>query len=386
MKKLAVIDTHFHIWDLEQVKLAWLDNRPDINRTISFEEFLDFYKDRNLLGALYIESDSEDKQAELAYIGNLLRQKSRILGLVLGGTPGLIGELCTRDTCPRLRGFREVLHTPSGRSRLISGDFKKELTCLGGSSLVIELCMRGEDIAEALSLCKEYPGLNFVLDHLGNPPYEDQAALEQWEENITRLGMQANVYCKLSSMDSFSPSTPDFVLESLVKTCVTSFGAQRLVFGSNFPVSGLDPATWLGKLENLLGDLGLRPDELEQIFYRNALRLYDLILPRRRFGQVIKLKQEKLEEYKKLHSNVWPGVTSALKRSNFHNYSIFYKAGFLFGYFEYAGEDFEADSAKIANDPVTKLWWQLTDECQERIEGAMDSEWWSDMEEFFHLD
>ena len=84
MKKLAVIDTHFHVWDLEQVKLAWLDDRPDLNRTIGFEEFLDFYKDRNLLGALYIESDSEDKQAELAYIGNLLRQKSRILGIVLG--------------------------------------------------------------------------------------------------------------------------------------------------------------------------------------------------------------------------------------------------------------------------------------------------------------
>lgn len=380
MKKLAVIDTHFHVWDLEQVKLAWLDNVPSINRSISFEAFLDSYKGINLLGALYIESDCMDKQAELAYIDNLSRQKSKILGLTLGD------KTFTRDTCPKLRGFREVLHTPHGRSMLTSGEFKKELDSISDSPVVVELCIKGVDIEYAIDIAKEYPRLKFVLNHLGNPPYEDQASLKQWETGMARLGMQANVYCKLSSMDSFSPSTPDSILASLVKTCVTSFGAQRLVFGSNFPVSGLDPATWLGKLENLLGDLGLRPDELEQIFYGNALRLYDLILPRRRFGQVIKLKQEKLEEYKKLHSNIWPGVAAALKRSNFHNYSIFYKAGFLFGYFEYAGEDFEADSAKIANDPVTKLWWQLTDECQERIEGAMDSEWWSDMEEFFHLD
>ena len=67
-----------------------------------------------------------------------------------------------------------------------------------------------------------------------------------------------------------------------------------------------------------------------------------------RFGQVIRVKPEKLEEYKRYHANVWPEVLDKIRDCNIQNYSIYHKDGFLFAYMEYHGDDFDVDMAKMA--------------------------------------
>jgi len=106
----------------------------------------------------------------------------------------------------------------------------------------------------------------------------------------------------------------------------------------------------------------------------------------KRYGNIIKVKPDKLEEYKKLHANVWEGVLKTIKECNIRNYSIFYRDGYLFSYFEYIGDDFDKDMKKMADDPVTQDWWKLTNPCQEPIETAKKNEWWAKMEEVFHCD
>ncbi len=105
-----------------------------------------------------------------------------------------------------------------------------------------------------------------------------------------------------------------------------------------------------------------------------------------RYGSVIKVKPEKLEEYKQLHAAAWPGVLKTIAACNIRNYSIYLKDDFLFGYFEYGGTDFAADMAKMAADPVTQDWWKLTDPCQEPLPTRKEGEWWASMEEVFHTD
>ena len=105
-----------------------------------------------------------------------------------------------------------------------------------------------------------------------------------------------------------------------------------------------------------------------------------------RLGWVIRVKPEKLEEYKRLHANPWPEVDSMIKACNIRNYSIYHRDGLLFSYLEYTGDDFEADMAKMAADSVTNAWWKLTDPCQEPVESAGEGVWWADMEEVYHLD
>ncbi len=106
----------------------------------------------------------------------------------------------------------------------------------------------------------------------------------------------------------------------------------------------------------------------------------------KRYGSIIKVRPEKLEEYKKLHAAVWPGVLKMITAANIRNYSIYYKDGMLFSYFEYVGNDYDADMAKMAADPETQRWWDVCKPLQEPLETRKDGEWWADMEEVFHHD
>ena len=90
-------------------------------------------------------------------------------------------------------------------------------------------------------------------------------------------------------------------------------------------------------------------------------------LTMRRFGQLIGVRADAIEEYERLHAAPWPGVLDRIRRSNIRNYSIFREGTQLFAYFEYVGEDFEADMAAMAADPETQRWWALTDAMQEPL-------------------
>ena len=67
----------------------------------------------------------------------------------------------------------------------------------------------------------------------------------------------------------------------------------------------------------------------------------------KRYGSVIGVKPEKLEEYKKLHAAVWPAVLAMISECNIRNYSIYYKDGMLYSYYEYIGNDYEKDMLPI---------------------------------------
>ena len=107
-----------------------------------------------------------------------------------------------------------------------------------------------------------------------------------------------------------------------------------------------------------------------------------------RMGMVIGLNADRVAEYKRLHADVWPGILDMISACNITNYSIFLKEpeNLLFGYWEYAGTDFEADAARMAADPLTQKWWDVCMPCQAPLETRRDGEWWAMMEEVFHHD
>ncbi|MGB9687247.1 L-rhamnose mutarotase [Thermogutta sp.] len=109
-----------------------------------------------------------------------------------------------------------------------------------------------------------------------------------------------------------------------------------------------------------------------------------------RVGQVIGLRPEKKDYYIQLHANTWPGVLKRIHDSNIRNYSIYLAELdgklYLFSYYEYIGDDYEADMAKIAADPETQRWWKETDPCQIRLPGTPEGKWWKPIPEVFHTD
>ena len=106
----------------------------------------------------------------------------------------------------------------------------------------------------------------------------------------------------------------------------------------------------------------------------------------KRYGSMIKIKQDNFEKYQDLHSAVWPEVLATIKNCNIRNYSIYYKDGVMFSYFEYAGNDFNTDMGRMAADSKTQEWWSVVKPLMEPLETREAGDFWAEMEEVFHLD
>ena len=102
----------------------------------------------------------------------------------------------------------------------------------------------------------------------------------------------------------------------------------------------------------------------------------------KRCGRIIKLKPEKLEYYKALHSEPWPEVSAAIAECHIRNFSIYYRDGYLFSYYEYSGDDYTCDMERLGK--LTARWLEETDSCQQPLDTVNPGEWWADMLELFH--
>jgi L-rhamnose mutarotase len=105
----------------------------------------------------------------------------------------------------------------------------------------------------------------------------------------------------------------------------------------------------------------------------------------KRIGFLLKVKQERLEEYVKHHEAVWPEMLDALRRTGWHNYSIFAREdGLLFGYFE-AAESFEASLAGMAKEEINAKWQEFMAPYFENLSGAHADESMVELKQVFHL-
>ena len=107
----------------------------------------------------------------------------------------------------------------------------------------------------------------------------------------------------------------------------------------------------------------------------------------KRIGMVISIRPDKIGEYKALHADTNPGVRDLLNKYHMHNFSIFLHKiegkYYEFGYYEYTGDDYEGDMAKLDAEPRTKEWLAVCDPLQIPLKGYKS---WAVMEEVYHND
>ena len=105
-----------------------------------------------------------------------------------------------------------------------------------------------------------------------------------------------------------------------------------------------------------------------------------------RVGFVLKVKKDKIVEYREHHKRVWPEMLEALGRAGWHNYSLFLRDdGLLFGYFE-ARESFQASLSAMALEEINAQWQAFMAPYFEGLGGTHADENMCELEEVFHLD
>jgi len=108
----------------------------------------------------------------------------------------------------------------------------------------------------------------------------------------------------------------------------------------------------------------------------------------KRMGALIGIRPERIAEYKKTHAAVWPEVLAKIADCNMKNYTIFLREpeNLLFAYWEYHGDDWAKDAAKMAADKRTQDWWEIHEPMQAPLDTRKSGDWWATMEEVFHTD
>jgi L-rhamnose mutarotase len=105
----------------------------------------------------------------------------------------------------------------------------------------------------------------------------------------------------------------------------------------------------------------------------------------KRIGFLLKVKQDKIAEYQEHHKKVWPEMLDALRRTGWHNYSLFLRDdGLLFGYFE-ADESFQASLDGMAREEINQRWQDFMAPYFEGV-GLHADKMMVELEEVFHLD
>jgi len=274
---MRIVDTHQHLWDLRRFTLPWTKGAGEPLE----KDHLPADYDAAIVGtgverAVYMEVDVAPQQRRDEAAWACARGPA-----VVGGNPADPGFAAYLDAIahPNLKGVRQVLHggLPAGACR--TPDFIRGARELGKRRLRFDLCLRPLELADGARLAKECPETRFILDHCGNGDVKATPAdRDKWKRGVEAVAKQPNTICKISGIIVSAKGTAWSAqdLAPLVDHCLDTFGFDRVVFGSDWPVCTLTAplAEWVRALEQITARR--TESERARLFHGNAIRHYEL--------------------------------------------------------------------------------------------------------------
>lgn len=277
-----IIDTHLHVVDPWALDYPWLAGVPALNQAWPYTSYELEARRAGISQTLHMEVDvaPERIEDESHYVKTLAdRPDSLISGAIAScrpEEPGFAAYLEHQMTNPLIKGFRRVLHVmPDELST--QPLFRENIARLSGSGLTFDLCVLPHQLPHAMALADLAPDVTFILDHCGVPDIKGDAR-QPWHDNITELAKRPNVVVKISGVVAYA-DPESWIADTLrpwVEHTVASFGWDRVVWGSDWPVctlgGGLMP--WVAATHALLE--GASADEKQQLLSGNAQRIWSL--------------------------------------------------------------------------------------------------------------
>lgn len=277
-----IIDTHLHLIDQSALRYPWLADVPALNRDFSYEEYAREAKRAGVGDVLHMEVDVDpaDIEAETAFVGKLAsRPENMIRGAIAAcrpEDPAFAAYLERQKANPIVKGFRRVLHVVP--DELSDGAlFRENLKRLGGTGLTFDLCVLPRQLPRAAALAALAPDVQFVLDHCGVPDIKGDG-FDPWRAAIAEVAKRGNVVVKISGVVAYA-DPENWTVETLrpyVEHTIESFGWDRVVWGSDWPVCTLGGglSTWVAATHALLS--GASVEERTKLLSGNARRIWGL--------------------------------------------------------------------------------------------------------------
>ncbi|MDW4572162.1 amidohydrolase family protein [Microbacterium sp. M3] len=260
---MRVVDGHLHLWDPDVLTYEWLEGRllrsfgpDDLDLALQDAPEAD-------CGFVFVQADCAPDQsiAEADWVASLA-SRVPVRGIVahapMEDPAATEAHLAAFAERPLVVGVRRLLQSEPEGFCLRPG-FLRSAQALAAAGLSFDACVRWEQLPDVVALADALPDLGIVLDHLGKPEVgtpevADPADGTPWAESLRDLARRPNVVCKVSGLPAESPGEwTDAQLRPFLDVALDAFGPERLLFGSDWPVS-VPFGRWLATVSDWLAD------------------------------------------------------------------------------------------------------------------------------------
>jgi predicted TIM-barrel fold metal-dependent hydrolase len=291
-----IVDAHHHIWRVAD--LPWLQGSSvprifgpydAIKRDYLIDEFLRDLDGTGVTKSVYVQANWPKERAvdEVAWVQEVADASGWPHGII--GFVDLLSDqaeatIRAQARFARVRGVRQQLHWHekelyrfADRPDLMNDTrFRKHVARLQDHGWVFELQVFASQMADAARLAHDFPDIAFVLEHAGMPEDRFPEGWNAWRDGLRGLADQANVTAKLSAMGTFLRRNDPAHVAEIVTETVAIFGAERCLWGSNFPIEKLW-TSYREVVDAITQALAPLPyADQRMILFGNAVKLYRL--------------------------------------------------------------------------------------------------------------
>lgn len=272
-----IIDAHQHFWRISRGDYGWMDDSVEpIRRDILPADLEPLARSGGVIGTLLVQA--APTLAETEFLLDLAAQTSLVRGVV--GWIDLLGDVeaqLAQIAHPALRGIRPMLQDIGDTGWVLQDQVITGLRKVAAAGLRMDALITPRHLFVIEQLAQAIPELPLVVDHCAKPVFTGHDPGEDWRRGMTALAAHPQVCCKLSGLaNEIGPGWSAETLQPVFEHVAGAFGAERLMWGSDWPVLELagDYSDWLMTAQQMAGSLSAR--EREQVFGGSALKFYGL--------------------------------------------------------------------------------------------------------------
>lgn len=274
------IDSHHHFWLYSADEYRWISEPMSVLR----KDFLPSHllaetRPTHVDGVISVQARQSEE--ETSWLLSLADTQDWIMGVV-GWLP--LANTTIRQTMNRFRnekklcGLRHVVQDESDDGFLARADFNDGIQAMREFGWTYDLLIFGRQLPFAIPFVDRHPEQLFVLDHMAKPTIHSEKHDATWDSNIRELAKRPNVYCKFSGVvtEVQDPSWSIPHIQPYWDTAFEAFGADRLMFGTDWPVCLLRTsyADWVTTVAVFASKLS--ESEQAKFWSLNAMRAYRL--------------------------------------------------------------------------------------------------------------
>jgi L-fuconolactonase len=280
-----IIDTHIHIWDMEQAEYTWLKNDVSIlNRSYHLAELRPLIRKVNVTHGVLVQAANNFEDTD--WMLKNAEQSNWIKGVV-GWLPLTDPEAAEQALQQKylanqyFKGVRHLIHNEADTKWLLQDTVIESLKILANHQLTYDVVGTTTDhLQTALLVAEKVPGLKMVLDHLNQPPVAAKEKFGVWGGLMKNAAKHKNFYCKISGLGTTTGNFAGWKEEDIkpyILYALELFGAARCLCGGDWPVSlmaGTYEKVWMA-YQQILGT-ELTHNDQEKVFWQTAESFYSL--------------------------------------------------------------------------------------------------------------